>query len=225
MKTFQGDLEILQSALAQEDWQVERLSKKEGGRAELVRISSFSIVERTLFLLLEPGGVKTLLEIEVQHLVLREDYDPKRAAETQYARRIVVADVFAGKNIVSDDYWQKIDTAGGIGVVLVRSADAPPGWPIDIEAPYGYGEHLERYGRGDNLLRTEHVAQPRALKPGDVLATGDRVLSFPRRGFDGHVLVHMAGGTNGCWISMAARLPIALLAESDTVPPEMRTSR
>lgn len=224
MKTFQGDLEILQSALTQEDWRVERLPKKEGGPMELVRVDSFRIDGRTLFLLLESDfGLRTLLEIEVQYLVLREQYDPERAAETPYARRIVVADLVARNT--NGNYWQKIDTVGGVGVALVRSADAPPGWPIDIEAPYGYGEHLERYGRGDNLLRTEHVAQPRALKPGDVLATGDRVLSFPRKGFDGHVLVHMAGGTLGHWVPMAARLPIALLAKGDDVPAGIWTFR
>lgn len=227
---FQHDLEILQSALAQEDWRVECLSKETGQPPKLVRVSSFKIDEKTLFLLVESDfGLRTLLEIEVQHLILREDYSPERAAETQYARRIVVADVFFdgkdGKRVVSDDYWQKIDTAGGIGVVLVRGVDAPPGWPLDTEEPYGYSEHMKRYGGGDNLLRTEHAAQPQALRPGDVLATGDRVLSHPRRGFNGRVLVHMTGGTNGSWISMAAHLPIALLAKNDDVPPEMWTLR
>ena len=44
-----------------------------------------------------------------------------------------------------------------------------PGWEYEPETvPYGYQEHLERYGTGVNLLRTERCAQPWTVKVGDM---------------------------------------------------------
>ena len=67
-------------------------------------------------------------------------------------------------------------------------------------------------------MRTERVAQPRALREGDILANGDRVLATPMNGANGSVLVPLSGGNNGHWIEMAARIPIALLVEADEAP-------
>lgn len=121
-------------------------------------------------------------------------------------------------------HWQK-NNRGDIGLVFVRSADAPPGWPMPSNmTPYGYAEHIACYGSGKNLLRTERVAQPRALKPGDMLATGARVLSPPRRGFNDRILVHVTRrGAGEKWVPIAAELPIALLVKGDAVPPEIWT--
>jgi len=81
--------------------------------------------------------------------------------------------------------------------------------------PYGYEEHLQHYGSGDNMLRTPRLSQPGALQVGDVLATGDRVLSLPREGGNGSVLIHLTGGFDGHWIGVPSRIPIALLTKED----------
>jgi hypothetical protein len=86
------------------------------------------------------------------------------------------------------------------------------------DGSYGFEEHVKRYGSGDNMLRTERLAQPRALKEGDVLATGDHVLSSPRVGGNGTVFVHLSGGTDGHWIGLPARIPVALLTKEDGAP-------
>jgi hypothetical protein len=83
---------------------------------------------------------------------------------------------------------------------------------------YGFEEHLLRYGTGENMLRTSRLAQPRALKVGDVLATGDRILSPPREGGNGSVMIHLSGGINGHLIEVPARIPIALLTKDDNAP-------
>jgi hypothetical protein len=88
---------------------------------------------------------------------------------------------------------------------------------------YGFEEHIRRYGSGDNMLRTERLAQPLALQKGDVLATGDHVLSPPRVGSDGIVFVHLSGGTDGQWIEwieLPARIPVALHTKEDDAPSE-----
>ncbi len=85
-------------------------------------------------------------------------------------------------------------------------------------ASYGFKEHVRRYGSGDNMLRTTRLAQPCALRVGDILATGDKVLSPPREGGNGSVLLHLTGGFNGHWVGVPARIPIALLTEDDNAP-------
>ena len=85
-------------------------------------------------------------------------------------------------------------------------------------SPYGFEEHVRRYGSGDNMLRTTRLAQPCALKVGDILATGDKVLSPPREGGNGRVLLHLTGGFNGHWVGVPARIPVALLTENDNAP-------
>jgi hypothetical protein len=91
-------------------------------------------------------------------------------------------------------------------------------------ALYDYGlclnfeEYFHIRGSGQNRLRTTHLAQPGALKVGDILATGDRVLSEPREGGNGAVLLHLTGGFDGRWISVPSRIPISLLTKEDKVP-------
>jgi hypothetical protein len=82
----------------------------------------------------------------------------------------------------------------------------------------GFKEFLHNRGSGHNRLRTPRLSQPGALKVGDVLATGDSVLSEPREGGNGAVLIHLTGGWHGHWISVPARIPIALLTDEDQIP-------
>ena len=99
--------------------------------------------------------------------------------------------------------------------------DDPPGLFLSRRPPYGFEEHLRGHGNGANALRTVRVVQPRALEIGDILANGDRVLSLPREGGNGTVLIHLTGGYDGCWIGVPARIPIALLTPEDNAPEEL----
>lgn len=65
-------------------------------------------------------------------------------------------------------------------------------------------------------------AQPRALKLGDILATGDRVLAAPRDGGNGIILLHLSGGIDGHWVGVPARIPIALLVDDDEESAALR---
>jgi hypothetical protein len=84
-----------------------------------------------------------------------------------------------------------------------------PGWPNEMRIiPYGLRQYLEKEkGNGSNSLRTEYVAQPFALKQGDVLATGEVVIEHPRRGYNSSALIHL---DKSGWVELAPRLPIAL---------------
>lgn len=86
----------------------------------------------------------------------------------------------------------------------------------------GFEEYIQQHGSGHNYLRTSRVVQPGALCIGDVLANGDKVLSLPREGGNGSVLIHLTGGFDGHWIDVPARIPIALLTSEDNAPEEIR---
>lgn len=102
--------------------------------------------------------------------------------------------------------------------VEVVSRKELPGLPLFCYEPYGFEEHIHNFGTGVNRLRTARLAQPGALKVGDILATGDRVLSAPREGGNGSVLIHLTGGYEGHWMGVPARIPIALLTKEDRAP-------
>lgn len=89
------------------------------------------------------------------------------------------------------------------------------------QRPIGYEEYLSHHGSGQNTLRTCLFAQPGALKKGDRLVTGDRLLSEPREGGNGYVLLHLTGGLYGHWIDVPARIPIALFVKELQVPLEL----
>jgi hypothetical protein len=85
-----------------------------------------------------------------------------------------------------------------------------PGWP-DQEAyrqPYGLAEHAREFGNGTNLLRTTDIAQPRALKPCDILASKEMVAQPLRSGYNSSCLVCL---DKSGWVELAPRLPLALL--------------
>lgn len=87
--------------------------------------------------------------------------------------------------------------------------------------PIGYEEFIRHRGSGNNQLRTYYFSQPGVLKKGDVLANGDRLLSPPREGGNGSVLLHLTGGFYGHWVDVPARIPIALLITELGAPPEL----
>ncbi|QQR64832.1 hypothetical protein IPH92_04730 [Candidatus Kaiserbacteria bacterium] len=89
----------------------------------------------------------------------------------------------------------------------------------DHHAPYGLTGWVAKRGRGDNFLRTAYAAQPRALKEGDILLTGERVLCPPRDGGNGRVLVKVSGRIRGTWLDFPSGTAIALLPSFENVPP------
>lgn len=85
-----------------------------------------------------------------------------------------------------------------------------PGWTYDRSHPKPYG--LDAYmnihkGNGSNMLKTPSAAQPRALRKGDRLASGETVTEKIRMGYNSSVLVHLS---KSGWVELASRLPIAL---------------
>ncbi len=84
--------------------------------------------------------------------------------------------------------------------------------------PVSFEEFIKERNSAGRRLRTDRLAQPGALKEGDILATGDRVLFEPREGGNGSVLLKLTGGFHGHWISVPDRIPIALLKSGDKVP-------
>lgn len=80
--------------------------------------------------------------------------------------------------------------------------------------------HTEE-GTGGNWLRTSRSAQPGALRIGDVLLTGETVISEPRDGENGRVLIHLSGGQRGTWVPVIARIPIALRQPFDGIPESL----
>jgi hypothetical protein len=84
-----------------------------------------------------------------------------------------------------------------------------PGWPAErnYREPYGLAEHAREFGNGTNLLRTDDIAQPRALKPGDILASREMVTQPLRSGYNSSCLVCLE---NTGWVEVAPRLPLAL---------------
>lgn len=92
----------------------------------------------------------------------------------------------------------------------------------DHHAPYGLKEWDIKRDSGDNFLRTAYAAQPRALKEGDILLTGERVLCPPRDGGNGRVLVKVSGGVRGTWMDLPSGTPISLLSGFENVPPGLK---
>ena len=84
------------------------------------------------------------------------------------------------------------------------------GSPLFVRKTVDLEEYLREVGSGSCNLRTKTAAQPGALCKGDRLATGEKLISEPREGGNGQVLLHLQGGTYGAWIPVAARIPIAL---------------
>jgi adenine-specific DNA methylase len=108
---------------------------------------------------------------------------------------------------------QQIDTRGQR--VIIRNL---LGTELHHCHPISYEEYVLHRGTGNNQLRTHRFSHPEVLKKGDILANGDRLLSPPREGGNGSVLLHLTGGFDGHWIGVPARIPIALLTKADKAP-------
>ena len=78
---------------------------------------------------------------------------------------------------------------------------------------YGLKEHKKCYGSGENMLRTSYAAQPGALKYGDILLTGEKVV-LVSAGYNGIVIVEVEDEHCGkLWrakIELPSRIPVAI---------------
>lgn len=228
-----SEVELINAALDQGHWFLECSSRTDEGASKKLEIASHHLTSQTLSLKISLGiENEGALTVEIRNADLGGRFGTA-FAEQQGEQKFFLAckvnplhreRIRAG---TSGAHWQITDTKD-IGLIFVRDADAPPGWPIREAPSYGYAEHMKHYGKGLGFPRLRvdgRGAVPLTLKPGDVLLTGDHVLSPPRKGLNGNILVHLTNGGKGHWVPMAARLPIALLAKSDDVPPEMWTFR
>lgn len=89
-------------------------------------------------------------------------------------------------------------------------------WDLRRSKPYGVEDLPRHYGSGNNSLRTATCANPSTLVPGDILVNDDVVLSLPKEGGNGSVLIHLTGGTDGHWVGVPSRIPIALKFSNTT---------
>jgi hypothetical protein len=95
------------------------------------------------------------------------------------------------------------------------------GGPLYRDSSYDLETWVKKRGSGANYLRTETYAQPGALVTGDILVTGDRVLSEPREGGNGSVLIKVGSENHNCWLSLPARTAVALLPPSYKPPANL----
>ena len=76
------------------------------------------------------------------------------------------------------------------------------------------------HGNGTNLLRMPNFAQPRALKVGDMLVSGEFVAETGRRGYNSIPLIRL--DLSG-WVEIAGRFPVAIgCNEKFKLPAELR---
>jgi hypothetical protein len=215
-------IEMLQAALMQGDWKILMVPAPGSSLLNTVPIIDFRFQD-ILVLVLDlqhETGEKETLRAQVKSVDIQGQFgtggtEPRRFTvsfrDTSGTLHQQALEGIGGWGILG---------SGDVGLAFIRDKDAPPGWPLHRNGSrvYGFEEHLSRLGSGENLLRTSRIAQPKALLVDDVLATGDRVLSTPRQGCNGSILVHLTGGFDGHWIEMAPRLPIALLTKEDNAP-------
>lgn len=109
-----------------------------------------------------------------------------------------------------DDSGEEIKILNLLGTSLQR-----------YHRPYNLNAWVNKRGSGNNMLRTEKYSQPRALKDGDVLITGETVLGEPREGGNGSVLVKLSNGVGrNIWLSFPSRMALALIGSHDGELPE-----
>jgi hypothetical protein len=218
-------IEMLQAALMQGDWKIRGVPAPGSSLLNTVTIINFRF-EEVLILVLDlqyETEEKEVLKAQIKSVNLQGRFGTMHTEPREFTVSFHdTSGTLRQQALEGIGYWRVL-ASGDVGLAFIRDKNAPPGWPLHRNGSraYGFEEHLNRLGSGENLLRTARVAQPIALQVGDILATGDRVLSPPRQGFNSSVLVHLTGGFDGHWIDVAPRLPIALLTQEDNAPPEL----
>lgn len=111
-----------------------------------------------------------------------------------------------------DDSGDEIAIRNLLGSPLLKSCTQP----------FNLEDWVNKRGSGDNNLRNRCYSQPSVLEVGDVLITGERVISPPREGGNGAVLVHLSGCKMGTWLSFPSRIALALIScHDEAVPPNL----
>lgn len=89
-----------------------------------------------------------------------------------------------------------------------------PGWKSEVcDSNYGLQEYLEKHqGGGSNKLRTELFSQPRVIRAGDQLASGQIVLEESRQGYNSTILLLLDGSG---WVEIGARYSLALIGNQN----------
>lgn len=156
----------------------------------------------------------------LRELVMKCREDPKRHLPEEYLLALSSFGLQVGKS-----YWAQDELPG---ILLEQIDDSGPEIRIrnilgmklnNVDGPIlSIAQYAKSKGNGDNRLRTTRFSQPAALKVGDILASGCRVVSEPREGGNGSILIHLTGGRDGHWIDVPARIPVALLAWEDQAP-------
>lgn len=96
------------------------------------------------------------------------------------------------------------------------------GKPLYYIQQYDLKSWINNRGNGGNRLRNERYSQPGALEVGDILITGERVISPPREGGNGAVLVHLSGRKDGVWLSFSSRTALALIGcHNEQIPSDL----
>lgn len=117
----------------------------------------------------------------------------------------------------SDLILEQIDDSGGEIKILNLLGNSLQRY----DTPYDLNGWVDKRGSGNNMLRTEKYSQPRALKDGDVLITGETVVGEPREGGNGSVLVKLSDGVGrNVWLSFSSRTALALIGSHDGELPE-----
>lgn len=89
------------------------------------------------------------------------------------------------------------------------------GFPLKDCGVTDFRGYADRDGGDPQNIRTDRYSHPAVLEMGDTLATGQKLLSPPRDGGNKSVLLHLTGGLHGDWISVPARIPVALISADD----------
>ena len=92
----------------------------------------------------------------------------------------------------------------------VTGSQDPPGIKLEELEHHDFVAHREHSGAGQQRLRGSGVSQPRVLRIGDVLSTGEMVIALPRRGENGIIFINLKGERKAEWVPVLERIPIAI---------------
>ena len=86
------------------------------------------------------------------------------------------------------------------------------------EEPANCTTYLTQRKKGIHRLRNHRYSQPAVLQVGDLLVTGQWVLSVPVRMKNGDYAFFISDGKSNLRVVVSERLPIALLTSADRLP-------
>lgn len=134
-----------------------------------------------------------------------------RTERLSQPRALRKGDIFiTGENVISDPR----KAVNGETLIYIRRGIESGFWigiasciPIALKHPTNMGQG--KFARAINLNK------------GDILATGDRLLSDPYVIEEGSVSLHLTGYQDGHNVRVLSNIPIALLCKEDNAPEEL----